>query len=219
MKSGSKKYDACIFDLDGTLTDTLEDLKNSVNFAMRSMGFPERTLDEVRRFVGNGMEKLIKRSIPENADDEAAAKALGFFKEYYRDHLNDTTVPYDGIMQMLIKLRDRGIKTAVVSNKADEAVKAIVSGFFGGLIIVSRGKMPDVPPKPSPEAVFEVMKTLGCENAVYAGDSDVDVETAHNAGLECIGVTWGFRGRELLEKCSADYIVDSPDEILSIVGC
>ena len=213
------KFDTCIFDLDGTLTDTLEDLKNSVNFAMSCMAFPERTTDEVRGFVGNGVPMLIKRSAPENTSEEELKRAYEFFKKHYAVHLNDNTAPYEGINEMLNALRQMNVKTAVVSNKDDDAVKNIVSGFFGDKILFAQGRKDGIPPKPSPESVFKVMKKLDCEaeRTIYVGDSDVDVETAHNAGLKCIGVTWGFRDKELLVKSGADYIVDKPSEIVKII--
>ena len=213
------KFDTCIFDLDGTLTDTLEDLKNSVNYAMRAIGCPERTADEVRRFVGNGVYKLIERSIDKKASEADFQKALDAFKEHYMLHLNDNTAPYSGISELLEQLNAMNVKCAVVSNKDDDAVKSIVKGFFGNLISFSQGRKDSVPPKPSPQAVFEIMKKLGSEKekTVYVGDSDVDVETAHNAGLKCIGVTWGFRDRELLIKSGADYMADCPREISDII--
>ncbi len=215
----TNKYQACIFDLDGTLTDTLEDLKNSVNFAMRSIGRPERTADEVRRFVGNGMEKLIKRSVGADCGEADIIKATEHFKNHYAEHLSDNTAPYDGIIPLLDSLSERNIKTAVISNKDDSAVKKIVSGFFGERILFSQGKRNDIPPKPHPQALFNMIERLGCDRTqvIYIGDSDVDVETAHNAGVECIGVTWGFRDRELLVKSGADFIVDTPAEISEII--
>ncbi len=219
MNSQNNKYNTCIFDLDGTLTDTLEDLKNSVNFAMRSIGLPERSIDDVRRFVGNGVPKLIKRSVAESTSEADCAKALEAFKEYYLLHLNDNTKPYGGITQLLVSLKEMNVKTAVLSNKDDDAVNGIVGIFFSGLIDFSQGRKDSVPAKPSPQGIFEIMKKLNCdkETTVYIGDSDVDVETAHNAGLKCIGVTWGFRDRELLIQSGADFLVDSPREILSII--
>lgn len=218
MKS-QNKYKACIFDLDGTLTDTLEDLKNAVNFTMKSFGFPERTTDEVRRFVGNGAVKLIERSVPAGTDKETQAEALIKYSGFYSNHLNDNTKPFDGIPELLAKLKEMSIRTAVVSNKDDGPVKEIVRGFFGELIDFSVGRKDGIPAKPSPEGVTEALTALDCRagEAIYIGDSDVDVQTAHNSGLLCIGVTWGFRDRELLIESGADYIADSADEILRII--
>lgn len=217
--SSQNKYKACIFDLDGTLTDTLEDLKNAANFAMRSMGFPERTKDEVRRFVGNGAVKLIERCVPEGTDKETQAKALAVYNGHYSVHLNDNTKPYDGIPELLLKLKEMNIRTAVVSNKDDGPVREIVRGFFGETIDFSVGRKDGVPPKPSPEGVLKALAALECraDEAIYIGDSDIDVLTARNAGLKCIGVTWGFRDRELLIESGADFIADSADEILRII--
>ncbi|MCQ2471457.1 MAG: HAD family hydrolase [Clostridia bacterium] len=213
------KYSACIFDLDGTLTNTLEDLKNSVNYALQSEGLPLRSKEEIRRFLGNGVVKLIERSVPANTPSDVTARVLATFKKHYAVHLNDTTAPYDGIVPMLLQLQSDGIKTAVVSNKDDSAVKPIVKGFFGDVIPLAIGRKDDVPAKPAPDSVWSAMKELNCtENeTIYIGDSEVDIETAHNAGLKCIAVTWGFRDKELLQSLGADYIIDTPEEIFNII--
>ena len=219
MSLQNNKIKACIFDLDGTLTDTLEDLKNAANYAMSCVGLPERTLDEVRRFVGNGAEMLIRRCASPSADEEIIKTALSVYKEYYTLHLYDRTVPYDGIVSVLAELKKKGIKIAVFSNKDDDAVKEICGCFFGELICVSRGRCKNVLPKPNPQGVYEIMKELDCsaDETLFVGDSDIDVETAHNAGLKCVGVSWGFRGREFLIKNGADYVIDYPQEILKIL--
>ncbi|MCQ2479905.1 MAG: HAD-IA family hydrolase [Clostridia bacterium] len=213
------KYSACIFDLDGTLTNTLEDLKNSVNYALQSEGLPLRSKEEIRRFVGNGVLRLIGRSVPENTPKDVELKVLETYRKHYAVHLNDTTAPYDGIMQMLRQLQSDNIKTAVVSNKGDEAVKSIVKGFFSDIIPLAIGRKDDVPAKPAPDSVWSAMKELGCsaKETIYIGDSEVDVETAHNAGLKCIAVSWGFRDKELLQSVGADYIIDTPKEIFNII--
>ena len=210
---------ACIFDLDGTLTDTLEDIKNAANYAMRSVGLPERTLDEVRRFVGDGTEMLIRRCASPSDDEAIIKTAMRVYKEYYTDHLCVRTVPYDGIVPMLEEMKKAGVKTAVLSNKFDSAVKAICDEFFCGLLCAAYGIRSDVPPKPNPQGVFEIMKELDCsaDETLFVGDSDIDVKTAHNAGLKCVGVSWGFRGREFLIKNGADYVIDYPQEILKIL--
>lgn len=212
------KYDAVIFDLDGTLTDTLEDLKNSVNFAMREFGFPERTTDEVRSFVGNGVKRLIDLSVPENTPDEVSAECLSVFKNFYKDNSLVSTKPYDGIIPMLEKLKKDGVKTAVVTNKMHEAAVDIVNLFFGELIDVTIGQIDGVAQKPQPDGIYSALEKLGVskEKSVYVGDSEVDCITAKNAGIPCIGVTWGFRDREILVGNGADFIINFPEEIFIV---
>lgn len=213
------KYEAVIFDLDGTLTDTLGDLKNSVNHAMREFGFPERTLDEVRSFVGNGVKRLVDLSVPENTDSETAAKSLAVFKEYYKNNSLVETKPYDGIIPMLENLKNNGIKTAVVTNKMHEAAENIVSNFFGKLIDSTLGQVDGVAQKPQPDGIYSVIEKLGVskEKAVYVGDSEVDCITAKNAGIPCIGVTWGFRDKSVLIENGADFIADIPEDIIEFI--
>ncbi len=213
------KYDAVIFDLDGTLTDTLCDLKNSVNFALREFGFPERTLDEVRSFVGNGVRRLIYSSVPDNTDEETAENCLSVFKEYYKKHSLDETKPYEGIIPMLENLKKQGIKTAVVTNKMHEAAEEIVRIFFGDLIDITLGQIDGVAQKPQPDGIYHVLEKLGIskEKAVYVGDSEVDCITAKNAGIPCIGVTWGFRDKSVLLDNGSDYIADSSEDIIKIM--
>lgn len=210
------KYKAIVFDLDGTLTDTLADLKNSVNHALSEFGFPARSLEEIRSFVGNGVRRLIYLSVPENTPDEVSEKCLDVFKAYYKDHSCVETKPYDGIIEMLSELKSRGIKTAVVTNKMHEAAVDIVKFFFDGLIDVTIGQIDGVAQKPQPDSVFLALQKLGVskDNAAYVGDSEVDCMTAQNAGIPCIGVTWGFRDREILENNGAQFIVDMPKQIL-----
>ncbi len=210
------KYEVILFDLDGTLTDTLGDLTNSVNFAMREFGFPERTLDEVRSFVGNGVKRLIDLSVPENTDSETAGRCLSVFKEYYKNNSLVETKPYDGIIPMLEKLKKYGIKTAVVTNKMHEAAEAIVRIFFGDLIDITLGQVDGVAQKPQPDGIYHVLEKLGVpkEKAVYVGDSEVDCITAKNAEVPCIGVTWGFRDKSVLIENGADFIADTPEDII-----
>ncbi len=212
------KYEAIVFDLDGTLTDTLVDLKNAVNHAMRAFGFPERSVDEVRSFVGNGVRRLIYLSVPEGTSDDVSEECLNSFKEYYREHSCVETKPYDGIIDMLSALKRKGIKIAVVTNKMQEAAADITKFFFDGLVDATVGQVDGVAQKPQPDGVVFALKKLGVskEKAVYAGDSEVDCQTAKNAGIPCIGVTWGFRSREVLEENGADVVIDSPEEIF---GC
>ena len=214
------KFNTVIFDLDGTLTDTVEDLKNSVNYALRKFSFPERTSDEIRRFAGNGVARLVALSVPEGTDDETTEAVLEAFRPFYKEHSLDNTAPYDGVIPLVAKLRDAGIKMAVVSNKMHPATVDIVSHFFGDYIKVAIGQSEAVARKPAPDSVFKAAEILGSDlkNAVYIGDSEVDCATAKNSGIPVIGVCWGFRGRKVLEENDADYIVDSPDEIPGIIG-
>lgn len=212
------KYNTYIFDLDGTILDTLLDLANAVNFAMRSKGFPERTVDEVRSFIGNGIKVLIKRSVPENTSETDYAEALEIFTKYYLEHIADYTKPYDGIIDVINELKKKGCKTAVVSNKAHFAAQAVVKDFFGDIFDAVTGKMDEFPAKPEPDSLLYTIKLLGAdkEKCIYIGDSDVDVFTAHNAGLECIGVTWGNRDEDVLLASGAEYIARKPEDILNI---
>ncbi len=204
-----------IFDLDGTLLNTLEDLKEATNFALSEFGYPKRSLEEIRCFVGNGVRKLIERAVPENCDN--VDKCLCIFKENYSENMCNHTVPYNGILKILSDIKAEGLKIGVVSNKFDSAVKELCKKYFGELIDAAIGQADDVPKKPAPDGVFKVMKELGADknSTVYAGDSDVDIETAKNAGLPCIGVTWGFRDRKNLE--GADFIIDHPCDIIKII--
>ena len=213
------KYDAVIFDLDGTLTDTLDDLKNSVNYALGEFGFPERTLDEGRSFVGNGVRRLIYLSVPENTDEEISENCLTVFKEYYKSHSLIKTKPYDGIIPMLEELKKQGIKTAVVTNKMHEAAEDIVHIFFDGLIDTTVGQVDGVAQKPQPDGINLVLSSLSVpkERAIYVGDSEVDCITAINAGMPCIGVTWGFRDRYVLLENGASCIIDSPEQIFECI--
>lgn len=213
------KFDAIVFDLDGTLIDTLEDLKDSVNFALNKFGFPERNLDEIRSFVGNGVKRLVYLSVPDGTDEETSAKCLEIFKEHYKGNSRNKTAPYEGIPEMLEKVQAAGFKTAVVTNKIQDAAIEIIRCFFGDKIDVIIGQVDGVAQKPEPDGVWLALEKLGVDRskAVYIGDSEVDCMTAHNAGLPCIGVTWGFRSREVLEENKAEFIVDSPEKILDCV--
>lgn len=209
-----------VFDLDGTLLYTLEDLKNSVNYALFENGFPTRSLDEVREFVGNGIENLMRNASPQNISQEAFEKCFSSFKEHYKIHSEDNTKEYDGITAMLKALKKNGFLLAVVSNKADFAVKTLCEKYFGDLLDVALGETEGVKRKPCPDSLNKVLSDLGVskENCFYVGDSDVDVITARNASVKCIACTWGFRSRGVLENENPEYIIDSPEEILRIVG-
>ena len=208
-----------IFDLDGTLLNTLEGLKNSTNFALKKFNSPEITLEQTRSFVGNGVRKLIERAIPNGEKNPDFEKCLNTFKEHYSKTMYQKTVAYDGIEDMLTELKKRGVKTGVVSNKFDTAVKELCKNYFDGLIIVAIGESPNVRKKPAPDSVLKAMKILGAkpENTLYVGDSDVDIQTAKNTNLKSVGVTWGFRDRELLEEEGADFIINTPCELLELI--
>lgn len=211
-----------IFDLDGTLLNTLDDLCDSTNYALKQFGYPERTLDEVRHFVGNGVKKLIERAIPDGINNPDFEECLRVFKEHYAANMYNKTAPYNGVPEMLKELRLKGIHTAVVSNKFDAAVKELCKKFFGDLVQVAIGENEEegIRKKPAPDSVFKAMNELrvSIEEVIYAGDSETDVQTAKNAEIDCIGCTWGFRPKEILEQEGARYIIDAPQEILKIVG-
>lgn len=206
-----------IFDLDGTLLNTLEDLKNATNFALNKFGYPERSIEEIRNFVGNGVRKLIERALPNGAENPDFEACLDTFKKNYKEIMYNHTAPYNGIFEMLKIAREKGCKIAVVSNKFDVAVKELCGRYFGSLIDIAIGESENVRKKPAPDSVFEAMKLLNSkpENSVYIGDSDVDIETAQNAKLPCISVTWGFRDKNFLIEHGGRIFIDRPMEIFT----
>lgn len=208
-----------IFDLDGTLLDTLDDLCNSVNYSLRTNNFPERSLAEVRTFVGNGIRLLIERSVPEGTSKKLIDKTFECFKTYYAVHCNDKTKTYPGVMDMLKELKKNGYKIAVLSNKAQYAVTKLCDIYFNNLLDDAVGARENVAKKPSPDALYICAENnnINLNNVIYVGDSDVDVATANNAGVRGIAVTWGFRSRELLIKCGAENLADNTDELLQIL--
>lgn len=208
-----------IFDLDGTILDTIADLTDGVNYALNKQGYPMRTLEEIRSFVGNGIRRTIERSVPEGTTTEMINVLFDDFTVYYKDHCADKTRPYDGIEDLLRTLRTAGIKTAVVSNKVDYAVKMLCREYFPGLFDAAAGEREGVLRKPAPDTVFAVLDELGfaAEDCVYIGDSDVDMNTARNAGMDEILVSWGFRGRAYLEEIGGKRIVDHPSEIADLL--
>jgi phosphoglycolate phosphatase len=214
------KYKAIIFDLDGTLTDTLEDLYLSVNHALRSCDFPERSLDEVRRFVGNGVRKLVERSVPEDTDSIKLEHCFEAFRAHYIIHCQDHTCLYPGVASLLTALHAKGYRMAVVSNKLQKGVDELADLFFNGVIDVAIGEQQGVPRKPEPDMVIQALERLGVskEEAIYVGDSDVDLQTASNAGLPCISVLWGFRSRDFLVAHGATIFAERPQDILDFVG-
>ena len=200
-----------IFDLDGTLLDTLGDLCDSVNYALIVHGHPVRTLEEVRRFVGNGIGKLIERSAPEGADTDAVLRT---FREYYHAHDQVKTRPYAGISAALEEVREK-YPVAVVSNKVDTAVKPLCRNFFPG--VYALGETEGCPRKPAPDMVYRAMADIGVEKCLYVGDSEVDVTTAANAGVDCLCVTWGFRDKQQLIAAGGKYFCDDPKELLQMI--
>ncbi len=213
------KIKAIVFDLDGTLLNTLDDLHISVNIMLEQNGFKTRTYDEIRSFVGNGVAKLVERALP-NGKDENFEKYLAQFKSIYDEHKNDNTAPYDGILDLLRAVKAHGYKSAIVSNKYDEAVQQLKNETFEGLIDFAVGEGNGIATKPAPDGVWLALEKLGVQKAesVYVGDSEVDVLTAKNSGLECVAVTWGFRDKELLEREGAKYIISSPDQLLPLLS-
>ena len=216
-----KKYQAVIFDLDGTLLNTLEDLADSTNYALRQMNYPERTIDEVRRFVGNGVEKLMERAVPTGTSEDDTLKALAIFKkhndkEWEHEGWKSEIDSYEGVIDVLKVLKEKGIPAGIVSNKFDAAVKGLRDQFFGEYIYTAIGESANVAKKPAPDTCIEAMKEMqiGREGTVYVGDSDVDIMTAKNSGLECISVTWGFRDEEFLLEHGATQIIHKPEELL-----
>lgn len=220
-------YKTYIFDLDGTLLDTLGDLATSVNFALRAYGMPEHSIDDVRRFVGNGVRLLMERAVPDGADNPQFDEAFATFRKHYMEHSLDTTRPYDGIPETLAALKARGCQLAVVSNKFMSATQELIHHFFRDTIDVAIGEheAEGIRKKPAPDTVFAALRALnvppsdmgedrGGLNAVYVGDSDVDIQTARNAGLPCISVLWGFRDRSFLLQHGAETLISSPSELL-----
>lgn len=213
-------YSLAIFDLDGTLLDTLSDLRTSVNFALRCFGFPKRTIDEVRAFIGNGVVKLMERSTPDGTDEKTQKQCLDVFRKHYLEHMSDTTAPFEDISELLERLKEKGIKIAVVSNKLHKAVEELCESYFPGLIDKAVGVSVEEERKPSPINVIKTAECFGAEleDCIYIGDSEVDVQTAHNAGLQCIGVTWGFRSKESLLMNNCDFIADTADEVYGLIA-
>lgn len=213
------RYELVIFDMDGTILDTLEDLKNCLNYALEKNGFPVRTPEEVRNFVGNGIRKLVERGVPKGAGPKQIDGVFSDFRAYYKLHCTEQTKPYEGITDLLRELRKRGVKTAVVSNKIDFAVQDLVRRYFDGLFDMAVGDRAGMARKPEPDSVYAVLEGLcvGKKDCVYVGDSDVDIDTARNAGIDSIIVTWGFRDREFLKAHGASVFAGQPREVLTLL--
>lgn len=225
------RYTTVIFDLDGTLLDTLEDLADALNYALKKHEYPVRSLGEVRSFVGNGVQKLVERALPRGLENPDFDKVFADFKEYYAVHCEDKTDTYAGVTDLIGKLSDKGLKMAVVSNKLDGAVKQLCSARFGGKIECAIGEVEGIRRKPFPDMVEKALLLLGStkEETVYVGDSEVDLQTAANSGLDCISVTWGFRDEDFLADFLKNKIIcaqhqktehifaKTPDEVYHII--
>lgn len=214
------KYDLIIFDMDGTILNTLEDLKNSLNYVLQQAGYQTRTLEEVRTFVGNGIRKTIERALPSDIEEEKVDELFSLFMDYYAIHNTDNTKPYNGVIELLKELKHLGYKTAVVSNKQNSAVKSLCKKFFTGLFDVEIGEKENIAKKPEPDEVNEVLKILNIDRtkSIYIGDSEVDIQTAQNSKMKSIIVDWGFRDRKFLYEHGAEVIVSNPSEILDIIN-
>ncbi|GAA2995642.1 HAD family hydrolase [Prevotella corporis] len=211
-----REFETYVFDLDGTLLETLKDLAASTNFALRQYDMPEHSIEDVRMFVGNGVKKLMERAIPNGLDNPKFEEVYATFRQHYLNHNLDTTKPYDGIPELLRELKGRGKKLAIVSNKFYAATQDLARHFFPDTIEVAIGERENIKKKPAPDTVVEALRQLGVskEGAVYIGDSDVDIMTARNSGLPCASVLWGFRDKEFLLEHGATFFADKPDDLL-----
>lgn len=211
-----REFETYVFDLDGTLLETLKDLSASTNFALRQYDMPEHSIEDVRMFVGNGVKKLMERAIPNGLDNPKFEEVYATFRQHYLNHNLDTTKPYDGIPELLRELKGRGKKLAIVSNKFYAATQDLARHFFPDTIKVAIGERENIKKKPAPDTVVEALRQLGVskEGAVYIGDSDVDIMTARNSGLPCASVLWGFRDKEFLLEHGATFFAEKPDDLL-----
>ena len=212
------RYQAILFDMDGTLLDTLTDMQDAVNHVLAAHGLPLRTLEEVRRFVGNGAGPLIHRALPEGYPQEQ--KVLAEYRAYYQAHNCIRTCPYPGIPELLEQLRQRGLKLAVVSNKPDEAVRALRADFFADAVPIAVGETAAIRRKPAPDMLLAAMEKLGADpdKTVFVGDSEVDIATARAANLPCISVLWGFRDRDVLERAGAQQFAADIAQLQALLG-
>lgn len=214
-----KNYDTVIFDLDGTLLNTLEDLADAVNFVMRANQYPERTIEEVRHFVGNGIRRLMEQAVPEHVIGEEFERVFEEFKKYYTEHCQNKTCAYEGIMPLLGCLYEKGYAMAIVSNKNHAAVCELNDIYFKEYITVAIGQKDGIRKKPAPDTVIQAIKELGKdkEKAIYVGDSEVDFATAKNSGMDCALVTWGFRTVEELAEFSPTAFIDKPEDLFGVL--
>lgn len=208
-----------IFDLDGTLLNTIDDLYNALNYALSYHGFKQKTLTETKMLLGNGIECLVAGAIDNGKESPNFEATYHTFKTYYSAHINDCTKPYDGIIPLLKTLKNKNIKTGIVSNKYDEGVQKLATEYFTGLIDKAQGTSKTIQKKPSPDAIFALIKELKAENEknIYIGDSEVDILTAQNANLPCVSVSWGFRSKEQLLATNAKIIIDKPQDLLKLI--
>lgn len=213
------KYDLIIFDLDGTLLNTLDDLADACNAALKEAGYPERSREDVRRFIGNGVARLIRQALPKSAGDDVSEQVLARFKVIYLEHVNDKTKPYPGIPELLKELRMKGIKVAVNSNKVDAATQLLLKDHFDGLIDLGLGEQPDIPKKPAPDGAMRIMAELDAqpERTLYVGDGDADILTAQNAAIDGAWVSWGYRRCEELEGLELPRAFDTVEELKSYI--
>ena len=213
------KYTTIVFDCDGTLLDTLTDLRNAVNYVLRAHDLPERSVPEVKAALGNGVAHLMRQSLPDSISEAEFNTYLDEFKTYYSEHLQDYTAPYPSILDVLDTLRTKGYKLAIVSNKIQEGITPLNKEYFGDRLPVAIGERPGLQRKPAPDMVLQALKELGStqDESIYIGDSEVDVATAKNSGLLCIGVTWGFRDEQLHKDLGVKYIARKAEDIVTII--
>lgn len=213
-------YRLIVFDLDGTLLDTLDDLTDAVNEGLATYGLPKRTREEIRSFVGNGIARLVTLAVGEE-NERFKERVLARFREYYGVHCKDKTRIYDGIEELLSALKDRGVKTALLSNKADFAVKTLANEYFSGVFFTAQGEneQAGIRKKPAPDALYSIMEQAQVtrEETLYIGDSEVDIQTAQNAGVDCVSVTWGFKDETFLRENGATKIARAPREVLQFI--
>ncbi len=214
-----KHKDTLIFDLDGTLLDTLDDLHLSFNYTLKNFGYKTRTIQEIRAFVGNGVQKAIEKALPPNIDNAELQSMVGYFKKYYKENMYINTKPYGGIIDMLQILKQKEYKLAVVSNKYDTAVKSLAEKYFGNYIDTAVGESEIIRRKPEADGINKAVSELKSDikNTIYIGDSEVDIQTAKNAGIPCISVLWGFKDKEFLIQHGAEYFADKPKDIIKII--
>lgn len=214
-----KNIDTIIFDLDGTLLNSLEDLHACFNHAIEHFGYPSRSIEEIKSFVGNGIKKAIERALPHEVSSEELDKITDYFREYYKDHMLELTKPYDGVIDLLINLKSKGYKTAIVSNKYDDAVKKLSENYFGNLIDIAVGEGYGVRRKPEIDGILKAIEILDSklENCIFVGDSDVDIMTSSNAEIPCISVLWGYKDKEFLISKGAKHIAETTKDIEKIL--
>ena len=213
------KYQAVLFDMDGTVLDTLDDLCDSINHSLAEFSLPNVSREHVRQCLGNGAAFLVSHSIPTGSSPELEANVLAFYKPWYDAHCLIKTAPYEGILPMMQSLKEQGLRLAIISNKPDRAVQELSDAFFPGLLELSVGESPSVRRKPAPDTVLKAASQIGLsvDQCVYVGDSEVDLETARNAGMDCISVTWGFRDEAQLIEAGASVLVRTPEELESLL--